>query len=252
MTTISEIPIFQYVQTNNSLPIINFGDLTRKHKNKYPFLYKILSTQFCNNLLSAKNYFIESSSFLFVQNHLNSYHSEFEEFYTFKSTALFTLTTPSIRKDTLITNIIIVTPINNSLVLDILSYANTELLTWLSGLLYDSNQMHITVSYNLNESQSIEILNLFHFILRLMALKTFDKLTASKNINFVKSDKRKAPDNFLIHIDVSNVREYLIPSTNRREHYRWQFCGPGRTILRHIKVQSSIVKYHIRKGKRLT
>lgn len=252
MSAISEIPIFNYIQKNDCLPIVNFGELNRKHKIKYPFLYKILSTQICKNVFSAKNYFIELSSFSFIQDYLNSNHCEFEEFHTFKDTSLFTLTIPALKADSLITNIIIVTTINNKIVLDILSFSNIDLLTWLSGVLYDKNQMHITVSYNLNETKSLEVLNLFHFVSRLMSLKKYDRLLVSNTTNQINSEKIVDTEKYLTHIDISNIREYLIPSTKRREHYRWQYCGPGRTILRHIKVQSSVVKNHIRKGKRLT
>jgi hypothetical protein len=138
------------------------------------------------------------------------------------------------------------------LVLDILIYEKYDLSSWISGVFYGSNNMHITVSYNLNENDIVHHLNLFQNFIVLKNLKSFDRIISSLNEKIITREKAPITLIDLTNIDLSYVREYLVPTINRREHFRWQFCGPGRTILRQVKVQASIVKSHLRKGKRLS
>lgn len=84
-----------------------------------------------------------------------------------------------------------------------------------------------------------------------MSLKSFDRIIAKAHEDQIQVVQNISIPQDLIRLDISNIRDYLIPKVNRKEHYRWQFCGPGRTILRHIKVKEAYVKEHIRKGKRI-
>jgi hypothetical protein len=252
MIILSEIPLFKYIQTYNRLPNVNFGDKERKHKKKYPFLYSMLSNQYSKQVIASKNYYISSNTLSQIQTYLDRFQDKVEILNIFKNTTLFSLTITGYLSESLTTYIFIVTPFNNSLVLDILIYEKLDLSSWISGVFYDSNNMHITVSYNSNENDIVHHLNLFQYFLMLKTLKSFDRIFSSGNENVLS--REQTPNTFidLTHIDLSYIREYLVPITNRREHYRWQFCGPGRTILRQVKVQASIVKSHLRKGKRLS
>lgn len=251
MITLSEIPLFKYIEIYNRLPNVNFGDKERKHKKKYPFLYSMLSNQYSKQILCSNNYYISSNTLKNIQTYLDRFQNKVEIHNIFKNTTVFSLTIKGYISESLKTYIFIVTPLNYSLVLDILIYEKLDLSSWISGVFYDSNNMHITVSFNLNENDIVHHLDLFQYFLILKSLKSFDRIISSVNENVLLHEQN--PNTFidLTRIDLSYIREYLVPITNRREHYRWQFCGPGRTILRRVKVQASLVKSHLRKGKRL-
>lgn len=91
----SDIPLLHYIEANEELPKINFGQSTRKHKKKYPFLYSILSKQCTKQLLSSNNFFITSSTLDKIQDYFDAHQTEVEGVRILKTTTLFTLTIPT-------------------------------------------------------------------------------------------------------------------------------------------------------------
>ena len=251
MINISQIPLFKYIEVNDILPNVYFSDLNKKHSKKYALLYSLLSRQYPKQILSAENYYISFDALNQIQDHLNRHEVKYEINHKFINTYIFTITLPSSIKDIYYTHVFISSKINDSQILDILTYNNLNLHNWLSGVFYENNEIHISASYNLGDDNMSYVLSMYDFIKKLKALNYFEQKTTTINNNVLPISKKTDSVNNLIHLDLSNTREYLIPSITRREHYRWQFCGPGRSILRNVKVQSTRVKSHIRKGKRI-
>ena len=251
MIYISQIPLFKYIEVNHKLPNVYFSDLSKKHSKKYALLYSLLSIQYPKQILTAENYYISFEALNKLQEYLNRYEVKYEKKHDLINTHICTLTLPSSIKDIYYTHVFISSKINNSQILDILTYNNINLYNWLSGVFYSNNEIHISASYNLDDENMSYVLSMYDFIKKLKSLNYFEQITATDNNYVLSSSKETGSVSNIIHLDLSNTREYLIPSITRREHYRWQLCGPGRSILRNVKVQSTRVKSHIRKGKRI-
>jgi hypothetical protein len=251
MISFSQIPLFKHIETNEGLPNVYFGEMNKKHSKKYPFLYSSLSKMYFDKILKSNNYYVSFDTFQIIKNHIDKIEVNDDTEFKSDNTNIFTLTIPSSIKEIYNTYVFISTKIKEGKIIDILTYGNINLSNWLSGVLYNKNDIHISVSYNLIESDISFILSLYNSIIKLKSLNYFEQVPGKANNHIFSHNKNTISADNLIHLDLSNIREYLIPSIVRREHYRWQFCGPGRSILRKVKVQSTLVKSHTRKGKRL-
>jgi len=243
------IPILQYIKKHMSLPKTEFEKVITKQK-KMNFFFSMLKNNFQNNSVYLKNYFITRDTFDIISVNLTNLNSEISWVHFIKRTYIFTVTISDNKNNLLITNLCIITPMHDSAVVDILVYNGLELFKWLSCSYQNHNNIYISISYNLEKQGVDECVDFLHFIMNLISLKEFEQFFVTpESIDTNISDKVDQKLDFKI-IDISYLRDYLVPTKNRRSHYRWQLCGKGRSSLRLVKVRATVVKEHIRQGKR--
>lgn len=248
MFQIHDIPLINYVEVHSELPN-SFFKISRKSK-KLPIIYSLLSKQYANYLLTQKKFLISQGTLLQLKEYLSERLKGEKFLFKIPEVWVRTLTIPNERGCE--TYIFILTTLDGNKTINILKYQDVKLISWLGGVIQEDNDVHISVQHNLSEDAVVQLFNLFDFFLQLSNLKDFERIfchplkASSKN-----SIQKNIPSTNLLQIDISNIREYIVPAIERKEHYRWQFCGPGRTILKLVKVRRTIVKEYIRKGKRI-
>jgi len=243
------IPILQYIKKHKSLPNTEFEKVISKQK-KMNFFFSMLKNNFQNNSMYLKNYFITRDTFNIVSDNLTNLNSEISWGNFVKRTYIFTVTISEKQNNLLNIYLCIITPMHDSAVVDILVYNGINLVKWLSCVYQNHNNIYISISYNLEEQGVDECVDLLHFIMNLIGLKEFEQfLLTPASFETNTSEKADQKLDYKI-IDISYLRDYLVPAKNRRSHNRWQLCGKGRSSLRLIKVRATVVKEHIRQGKR--
>jgi hypothetical protein len=243
----SDIPLLNSLHSNLKFPDTVFQ--TKRKSKRFQVIYSLLSKQYAENILLHKNLLINADTFFKIKEYLNEHPRRGTHHNDKNKSNLTTLTIQNGK--VYYTYILILSFFNGNINFNILSFKETALFSWLGGIFQNTDDIYISVQYNLTENEAIQLFDLFNFITELITLKKFEQIycnhSGSSSLtgqsNIIKSD--------LLQIDLSVIREYIMPATQRREHYRWQFCGPGRTILKRIKVKETMVKEYTRRGKRI-
>lgn len=162
MITRSEIPVIKFIELKKSLPEVNFRKYNGKGKKIISFLYSMLSNVIAKQIFSSKHFFTSSQTLVNIQSYLNDHQYEVNGLQFLNSTSVFTITTYS---SFFQTSMFIITPVTNGWVLDVLTYKNLELSSWISGVFEDKSNMYLKIAYNINEVESINLLNLYGLII---------------------------------------------------------------------------------------
>jgi hypothetical protein len=155
------------------------------------------------------------------------------------------------RNNSFVTYQYFITVNDKQVIANIIQYANTEVVTWLGALVKEDGTIHISVSYNLTDEVINQQFDQLFLILELQNLRDFQKIECGPSDDKKGTSDLGNQNTDVLELDISLIREYNVPQTERKEHFRWQLCGPGRSILRHVRVRKTIVRQHTKKGKRI-
>lgn len=243
----SDIPFLNLLHSNPKFPDTIFQ--TKRKSKGLQVIYSLLSKQYAGNILRHKNLLINEDTFYKVTEYLSEHRrSKTTQDYQYKDN----LTTLTIQSGKVFyTYVLILSSFNGNINFNILSFRETSLFSWLGGIFQNTDDVHISVQHNLTENEAIQLFDIFNFIMELTTLQRFEQIFCNHSDNAPLTGQTNIIKSDLLQIDLSIIREYIMPATQRREHYRWQFCGPGRTILRRIKVKETTVKEYTRRGKRI-
>jgi predicted 3-demethylubiquinone-9 3-methyltransferase (glyoxalase superfamily) len=249
MQTNTVIPFLNFIKTQGKFPPHNFT-IENKKSRRLPVFYSLISHDYSKRLLSVNNYIITDETITKLQKALEN--DDVNRINAFKFGKSFATSLSIKNQDHIDTYLITLFVLNGNKSINIIRYQNTDLKNWLGGVFENESDLHLSVMYNLNNEERIRFFNLFALFIELKNLKEFDRIICKPNLTGNNNSLNGETEGLnVFNIDLSYLREYFIPTSNRREHYRWQFCGPGRTILRQVKVKETIVKEYTRKGKRI-
>ena len=249
MQTITTIPFLDFIKTQGKFPPHNFS-IEKKRSRRLPVFYSLISHDYSKRLLSVNNYIITDETITKLQKALEN--DDVNRINAFKFSKSFATSLSIKNQDHIETYLITLFVLNGNKSINIIRYQNTDLKNWLGGVFENESDLHLSVMYNLNDEERIRFFNLFALFIELKNLKEFDRIICTPNLTGNNNSLNGETESLnVFNIDLSNLREYFIPTSNRREHYRWQLCGPGRTVLRQLKVKETIVKEYTRKGKRI-
>ncbi|MCC6287963.1 MAG: hypothetical protein IT249_08760 [Chitinophagaceae bacterium] len=246
MPQLSIIPLLNFVKINAKFPDVVFQG-TKRTKG-LQIIYTLLSKQYARILTAEKNLLIFPETLSKIKEYLTDKFDSKKHSYGDHRQGVSSLTIQD--KNNFETYVFIISTLNDNSNINILSYNDVDFTSWLGGVVQKDDDIHISVQYNLTENEVIHLLDLFNFVIELTNLKDFELIYCNSNETSKNLQKNITSSGLLI-IDISSIRKYLVQATERKEHFRWQFCGPGRTILRKIKVKNTTVKQYVRRGKRI-
>ena len=245
------IPFLEFIIKNQKFPAYNFTRENKKLK-KIRLIYSLLSADYIKDLSQSTSYFFSDITYDDLQKKIEILKNN-ENRYLLKKQEVITTTVSIPKLNYVDTYVFIFLLVNNKPSINILQYHNTDLISWLGGIIENENDIHVSVKYNIDNDEIFRIIKLFYFFLEIKNIQNFETIICkpSQNDRNQVAEIEKSIFN-IRRIDTSNLRDYFVPSFNRKEHFRWQMCGPGRTILKQVKIRETNVKEYIRKGKRIS